>query len=147
VSTVRFTTRRRVEFADTDLSGIVHFTRFFVFMETAEHEFRAARGTELHTEIDGRVIGWPRVSATCSYKKPAKYGDELDIEIDIERQGEKSLTFGFRFLRSGELLAEGKLTSVCCVLNDPAGLKAIEIPPAVVERLTGSDEWTAQAKR
>ena len=139
MSAGRFTTRRRVEFADTDLSGIVHFTRFFVFMETAEHELRAARGTELHAEIEGRVIGWPRVSATCSYKEPAKYGDWLDIEVDIERQGKTSLTFAFRFLRAGKLLAEGKLTSVCCVLNDPTGLEAIEIPQAVIARLTGDD--------
>ena len=37
-----FRTRRRVEFVDTDMGGIVHFSRFFVFMETAEHEFLEA---------------------------------------------------------------------------------------------------------
>ncbi|MHC4772214.1 MAG: acyl-CoA thioesterase, partial [Planctomycetota bacterium] len=29
---------RRVEFHDTDMAGIVHFTAYFRFMETAEHE-------------------------------------------------------------------------------------------------------------
>ena len=33
-----YRTKRKIEFADTDMAGIVHFTRFFVFMETAEHE-------------------------------------------------------------------------------------------------------------
>ncbi|MEM9599354.1 MAG: acyl-CoA thioesterase, partial [Acidobacteriota bacterium] len=32
-------TRRRIEFADTDMARIVHFSRFFDFMEAAEHEF------------------------------------------------------------------------------------------------------------
>ena len=33
-----FVTRRRVEFMDTDMAGIVHFATFFRYMETAEHE-------------------------------------------------------------------------------------------------------------
>ncbi len=137
MSANRFTARRRVEFADTDLSGIVHFSRFFVFMETAEHQLRAHRGTELHEKTERGTIGWPRVSATCTYKKPARFGDEIDIEVDVERQGAKSLTFAFRFLREGELLAEGKMTSVCCVLDDPSGLRSIEIPDEVAGKLTG----------
>ena len=34
-----FKTKRRVEFADTDLAGIVHFAMFFKYMEEAEHQF------------------------------------------------------------------------------------------------------------
>ena len=134
----RFQTRRRVEFADTDLSGIVHFSRFLVFMETAEHQFRHAMGTELHSEEYGRVIGWPRVNVSCSYSRPAKYGDEVIIEVDVERTGGKSITFSFRFLREDELLAEGKMTSVCCVLNEPGGLRAIEIPQSIANKLLGT---------
>ena len=37
-------TTRRIEFADTDMAGLVHFARFFVFMETAEHAFLRAAG-------------------------------------------------------------------------------------------------------
>ena len=38
------TTRRRVEFRDTDAAGIVHFSAFFVWMESAEHELLRAAG-------------------------------------------------------------------------------------------------------
>ena len=37
--TTAFHTTRRVEFADTDMAGIVHFASFFRFMESAEHDF------------------------------------------------------------------------------------------------------------
>ena len=30
---------RRIEFAETDMAGIVHFANFFRMMETTEHEF------------------------------------------------------------------------------------------------------------
>ena len=130
----RFTTRRRIEFADTDLGGIVHFSRFFVFMETAEHEFLRSLGTEVHFDLDGMKIGWPRVDAQCSYSQPARFADILEIELRIMRRGSKSMTYGFRFLRDGALLAEGRVTSVCCVLNDPAGLRAIDIPESLASQ-------------
>ena len=53
-----FVHRRRVEFADTDVGGIVHFSRFLVFMETAEHEMLRGRGLSVHLEDGGRTIGW-----------------------------------------------------------------------------------------
>ena len=49
-------TSRRIEFADTDLGGLIHFSRYFVFMETAEHEFLNAVGTSVHFKIDGRLM-------------------------------------------------------------------------------------------
>ncbi|MEE8147584.1 MAG: hypothetical protein V3T24_08275, partial [Longimicrobiales bacterium] len=52
-------TRRRIEFADTDMGGIVHFARFFVFMETAEHEFLRSLGTSVDRHVDGHRISWP----------------------------------------------------------------------------------------
>ena len=135
MSAPRFTTRRRVEFADTDLGGIVHFSRFFVFMETAEHELLRSLGTEVHFDLDGRRVGWPRVDAKCTYHRAARFADVLDIELRIVRRGKKSMTYGFRFLRGDELLAEGKMTSVCCLLDGPAGLEAIEIPEPLASRL------------
>ena len=56
-------TRRRIEFSDTDAGGIAHFARFFVFMETAEHELLRELGIDpgASRREDGRLIGWPRV--------------------------------------------------------------------------------------
>ena len=48
-----YRTRRRIEFVDTDMAGIVHFARFFVFMEAAEHEFLRSLGLSVHLEHDG----------------------------------------------------------------------------------------------
>ena len=56
-----FKTQRKIEFADTDLGGIVHFSRYFVFMETAEHQFLDALGTSVHLVEGDKTIGWPRV--------------------------------------------------------------------------------------
>ena len=87
-----FTATRRVEFSDTDLAGIVHFSRFFIYMESVEHEFLRSLGTSVVTEYEGDRIGWPRMSASCDYKAPAFFEDELEIVLRIERKGNKSLT-------------------------------------------------------
>ena len=68
-----FQTRRKIEFSDTDMAGIVHFSRFFIFMETAEHEFLRSLGTSVATEDRGHKIGWPRLSASCDYLKPIEF--------------------------------------------------------------------------
>jgi 4-hydroxybenzoyl-CoA thioesterase/acyl-CoA thioester hydrolase len=135
-----FVHRRRIEFADTDVGGIVHFSRFFVFMETAEHEMLRNRGTTVHLEHEGQTIGWPRVEASCSYYKPAKFGEEIEIEVRVKRRGVRSMTYGFRFQKDGELLAEGHMTSVCCVLESGKAPEAIPIPDVIGDKLPGEIE-------
>lgn len=129
------TTRRRVEFADTDMGGIVHFSRFFVYMETAEHEFLGRLGTAVHARHDGRLVGWPRLAAAAEYVSPARLGDELAIHLEVERKGTKSMTYRFTFHCGERLVARGRMSSACCVLDDPTGLRAIPIPAALAERI------------
>lgn len=129
------TVQRRIEFADTDLSGLVHFSRYFVFMETAEHQFLASVGATVHTTRDGIEVGWPRVSASCDYLGPIGFGDELEIRVRVIRKGAKSITWGHTFTHDGREVARGRVTSVCCVVNDPEGLRAIEMPRAIAERI------------
>ncbi len=89
-------TRRQIEFADTDMAGIVHFSRFFIFMETAEHEFLRALGSAVHFEHEGRHIGWPRLQATCKYKSPVRFGETLDIRLEVKRKGRRAMTYRAR---------------------------------------------------
>jgi len=128
-------THRKVEFADTDMGGIVHFSRFFVFMETAEHEFLRALGAEVHMVLDEMQIGWPRVEAGCQYLSPARLGDELEIHVRVARKGEKSMTYGFTFSCKHNIVARGRMSSVCCVMNDGDGLRAIAIPSQIADRI------------
>lgn len=140
MKTYEFHTRRRIEFADTDMAGIVHFSRFFVFMETAEHELQRSLGSTVHFEHEGEHVGWPRVSATCDYRSPARLGDVLDIEVRILRKGRRALTYGFTFRCGDRLVAEGKIACICCALASPypdpeARLRPIPIPEFFAEQI------------
>src|SRR5437762_11390922 len=109
-----FATSRRVEFHDTDMAGIVHFTAFFRYMEAAEHDLLRSLGLRVLHETSTGQISWPRVAASCDFRQPARFEDELTIEVGIARIGEKSITYHFSFLCEGNLVAEGSMTSVCC---------------------------------
>jgi acyl-CoA thioester hydrolase len=130
-----FRIRRRVEFSDTDLGGIVHFSRFFVFMEAAEHALLRSLGTSVALRVDGQRAGWPRLSATCEFRSPARFEDVLEIEIRVLRLGRSSVTYGVDFKIGERLVAEGRLSAACCILDLPEGLKAVPIPPAVAAEL------------
>ena len=130
-----FHTTRRVAFSDTDMAGIVHFSRFFVFMEAAEHAFLRSLGTSVSTEWDGNKIGWPRLEATCTYLSPALFEDVLDIHLKVIRKGTKSLTYRFDFFRGETAIARGELSTVCCICNPGEKIRSIPIPNFIADQI------------
>ena len=127
----KFHTQRKIEFSDTDMAGIVHFSRYFVFMETAEHEFFNSIGTSIVSTIDGNKISWPRLSASFDFYAPMHFEDIIDIQLLVAKKGSKSITYQC-ILRKGDLLiARGKMAAVCCTCNTGEPLKAIPIPQQI----------------
>ncbi len=124
-------TRRTIEFSDTDAGGIVHFARFFVFMETAEHELLRALGIDpgAAREADGHLVGWPRVASSCDFLAPVRFGDVIDIHVQVVKVGRSSLTFGFEVSLGGRPVARGRITTVRAVLDAPEGIRPAPIPP------------------
>ncbi len=130
-----YRSRRKIEFADTDMAGIVHFARFFVFMETIEHEFLNSLGTSVATSRDGNRIGWPRLAASCEYLNPLRFEDVVDIDLKVMRKGVKSLTYRFDFSRDDTPIARGEISSACCICNPGEPIRAIEIPEALAAQI------------
>lgn len=112
VSSFRCT--RRVEFADTDMAGIAHFSVFFRYMEECEHAFLRSLGLSVVTRDAEGEIGWPRVSAQCDYVRAARFEDVLDIELRVADVQEKSVTYEFVFSLEDNPVATGRMTAVCC---------------------------------
>jgi YbgC/YbaW family acyl-CoA thioester hydrolase len=126
-----FRTTRRVEFVDTDMAGIVHFSNFFRWMESAEVEFLRARGLSVKLPWEGQVLGFPRVSASCDYLRPARFQDVLDIAVRVERIGRKSVTYAFEFSLDGAVIARGRVSSVCCRVRPGHDIESVPIPAAL----------------
>jgi YbgC/YbaW family acyl-CoA thioester hydrolase len=133
---IPFLSRRRVEFSQTDMAGIVHFSNYYKWMEEVEHDFFRSR--ELHIlerQPDGTYLGWPRVSASCHFESPARYGDIIEGRLQVERIGFKSLTFLIEFWRDDQRIAYGRMKCACCICRPDGVLTSIEIPQACLDRL------------
>jgi YbgC/YbaW family acyl-CoA thioester hydrolase len=131
-----FSITRRVEFGDTDMAGIMHFSNYFRFMEVAETDFLRARGLNVSWFGDGVKWGFPRVSAACDYQKPAKFQDVLTVAVAVEKVGKKSVTYRFDFTNQrGEPLAAGRVTAVFCRSTGPDQIEALDIPDDIRTKL------------
>ncbi len=129
-----FTTTHRVQFSETDMAGIMHFSNYFRLMEEVEHAFFRSIGMSVVMQHDGLHIGWPRVSASCDYAFPAKFEQEIQLHLRVVRVGEKSFSFDVEFLLDGRQIALGKITSVCCEIGLGA-MRSIPIPDELRKRL------------
>ena len=95
-------------------------------------------GASVVTEHEGRPVGWPRVAVSVDYKSPARFGDLLEINVQVARKGTTSMTYRFAFSCDGRELATGEMTSVCCLLEPGKPPRPIEIPAPLAARLDGA---------
>jgi 4-hydroxybenzoyl-CoA thioesterase/acyl-CoA thioester hydrolase len=130
-----FRTTRLVEFADTDMAGIMHFAAFFRYMESAEHELLRSWGYSIYHLAEGQTISFPRVAASCEYRIPARSEDILQIEVSVVRVGTKSITYHFHFRRDGADLADGEMTCVCCSIGHDQPPQSVPIPENLAQKL------------
>ena len=129
---------RRVEFSETDMAGIVHYSNFFRYMEAAEHGFFRSLGFSVVTFGVDPPLGWPRVHAECDYKHPLRFEDEIEIQLLVSEKRTKSLTYVFRFRKLDASppieVARGSLT-VVCVTHDRGQMRAAAIPQAIADKI------------
>ena len=134
-----FRVTRRVEFSETDMEGIMHFSNFFKFMETAEHGFFRSMGYSVVLSRNGLDLCLPRVHAECDYLAPLRFEDEVQVHLLVEKKGSRSLTSQFHFHRVNgaqpQLVAQGRLTVVCAARDKDGSLKAVPFPKSLADRI------------
>ena len=135
-----FKLTRQVEFSDTDMAGIMHFSNFFRFMEAAEHAFFRSLGFSIHTTGFRESLGWPRVHADCDFRHPLRFEDTVEIRLLVREKNTKSIVYAFTFRKLNEQpareVARGTL-AVACVKRDKASGKmtGVPIPKAIAEKI------------
>ena len=130
---------RRVEFSDTDMAGIMHYSNFFRFMETAEHAFFRSLGLSIVTDKVEPPVGWPRVRAQCDFKAPLRFEDEVEIHLLVSEKKSKALSYIFRFRKLNATpsveVARGALTVVCVRHRRNGTMTAYAIPPLIARKI------------
>lgn len=128
----------RVEFVDTDMAGLVHFSSYFRYMEVTEHAFFRTLGLSI-VMWDRFKVGWPRVRVECEYKGLLRFEDEVEAHLRVREKKEKSLTYDFVFrkVKPGPAVevARGSLTTVCVTRDENGEMKAVAIPEEVARQI------------
>jgi len=127
--------RRRVQFYETDLAGVVHFSWYARYMEEAEHALWRAAG--LSIVPPGSEIGFPRVACAVEFEAPLHFEDEFEVWIRIEALGPRSIRYACTITRGDTTVATGTMTAVC-VRHRPAPMRSVEIPPDIAARFAAS---------
>jgi acyl-CoA thioester hydrolase len=132
--------QRRVEFHETDRVGMVHFSNYFRYMDTAVAEF--FRALELPGPLTKSWGGnrndeydWPYASVSLDFKRPLPFDALLDIHVWLKRIGTKSLTFGISYKVGDAEMAQGQMVVVCSIGTQDQP-HTVEIPAIIRERLT-----------
>ena len=130
-----FHLQRRVEFAETDMAGIAHFTNYFRYMEEAEHAFLRSRGLSVVLDDPKGKLGFPKLSATCDYKRPARYEEVVDVNVIVKCNDGKSVTYDCEFTSGDEKLGSGQLRVAFCRFPIDKPPYAVLISDNVMEKL------------
>jgi YbgC/YbaW family acyl-CoA thioester hydrolase len=136
MGTFEYRHKRRVEFADTDMAGIAHFTAFFRYVEEAEHALLRAIGFSVHLAGEGFSVGFPRVSARCQYERPVKFEDEVEIHLWIHKKGAHSIVYQFNVTKTGKPIAKGEVAAICCRSYADGRIESALLPAALDEKIS-----------
>lgn len=128
-----FTYRRRVQFADTDLAGLVHFSMFFRYMEEAEHALWRAAGLTIARA--GEVTGWPRLATSFEFKAPLRFEDEFDVYVAVAHVTRKTMEYVFTIERGEIRVGEGRIKTAFVSKRPDEPMRILELPSDIIERL------------
>jgi YbgC/YbaW family acyl-CoA thioester hydrolase len=130
---------RRVEFSDTDMAGIMHFSNFFRFMEVTETAFMRSLGLSVVLSNCNMDVCLPRVHAECDYQLPLRFEDEVEIHLLVEKKSKRTLTYQFRFRRLHSApqleVARGRMIAVCAARQPDGSMKSVPLPKAFADQL------------
>ena len=125
-----YTYEHDVRFEETDAQGVVFFGNYVTFMDEAVLNYWREIGHPYDGVLDE---GWEVfvVHAEVDYRTSTRYGDRLRHGVRVGEIGTSSLTFEYRCLRDGEVVAEGGLVQVAV---DADG-EPMPVPEAIVEAI------------
>jgi acyl-CoA thioester hydrolase len=115
--------RIRVRLSETDQNGVVYYSQYFVYFDVAKENFLRQEGFD-PVSLGERGLRLLAAEARCTYHKPAKFEDALDIIVRVAKIGNSSLVYNFEVKKGKTKLADGYLVNV---LVDAAG-KPVRLP-------------------
>jgi len=107
----------RAGYGDTDQARIVHHGVYVRWLEEARTAWLRDKGLSLAEIEREKRIGFAVHSMQLRYQQPARFEDEIEVEVLVGKLGRASLRFDYRVLREDVTLAEAEVTLACVDLD------------------------------
>ena len=106
-----FKTTWKISFGEVDYASIVYYPNFFDHFQRTEEAYMEHIGFPYPYLIGELKLGFPIVHVESDFKRPVRYGDAIDIALEVKKVGNHSVTFGFKVFRGQEFCAEATIAS------------------------------------
>jgi 4-hydroxybenzoyl-CoA thioesterase len=130
-----FRSQLKIRFGDIDHAGIVYYPRFLHYFHVALEEFFGqALEIDYCVLLDKHRIGLPTVHLETDFKRPLRYGDQIEVEVSVLKIGKSSIRFGYRAFKMDEKepFTEGYNVTVCLDMDN---FKKMDVPDWLRQRL------------
>ncbi len=102
----------RVRYAECDPQGVAHHSVYAVWLEAARTELLREQGLA-YADCEKTGVFFVVARMSFRFRKPARYDDELVIEVDVAKSAGIKIEHTYRILRGDELLATAETTLAC----------------------------------
>lgn len=137
-SDIPFTTRRRVNWGDTDTAEIAYTGSFVPFaIDTLEVWYEAVLGFNFY-QLKQNNMGNPAVSLHFDFHAPLVVDDRFDTAVFVERLGQSSITHRFEMTKvGGPLVCTASFTAALVKDVHTPAIKSRPFPDDWRERIEG----------
>jgi acyl-CoA thioester hydrolase len=120
----------RVRYAETDKMGVVYYANYLVWFEVGRADLLRSLGWS-YREMEQAGVSLPVIEAHCTYQRPARYDDEIEIRTTGRMLSPVRMEFDYTVIKvqDGTVAATGKTIHAAL---DPAG-RPCRLPTRVRE--------------
>src|SRR5712671_2630291 len=105
--------RVKVRYAETDQMGVAYYANYFVWFEVGRSQYCNDRGFSYRDMERETGLFLIVAEASCRYKNPARYEDELNIRTKVTESTRRTLRFSYEIERvDGAAVATGETLHV-----------------------------------
>lgn len=88
----------RVRYAETDKMGVVYYANYLVWFEVGRADLLRSLGWS-YREMELAGVSLPVIEAQCTYQRPARYDDEIEIRTAGRMLSPVRMEFDYEVIR------------------------------------------------
>jgi acyl-CoA thioester hydrolase len=93
--------RLRVRYSETDQMGIVYYANYLVWFEVARTDLLRQFGWT-YREMEATGVLLPVIEAHCTYQRPARYDDEIEVRAAVRVLSPVRLEFTYEVVLTSD---------------------------------------------